>query len=211
MKIGGSESLRDWLWPHRHKTYWTADRLKKRTDDEAVREFLAELHVVDAESAEAALSHAEAIARTASDRASAAERRATTIAGAVAIAASLTLSGAGLVLDATKLPSYGLRLSFAITLAFTTTLFVLSAIHALRALVRTRVWNWSLPKHLPVDPAEPVPTRIGLRAAHLLDDFSRNWEIAVLKDRAVDRALWCLAAALIGVVGLAIVVLLAVV
>jgi hypothetical protein len=102
------------------------------------------------------------------DRAAAADRRATTIAGTVAIAASFTLGGAGLVLDRVKVPDADVRRLFAVLLCVTTVFFVLSAIYALRALVGTRGWHWADPHQLdqgvPENVDEAVPHRLGLRA-----------------------------------------------
>jgi hypothetical protein len=50
-----------------------------------------------------------------------------------------------------------------------------------------------------------------MRAAHLLNGFAWNWEIAERKDKGADRALGFLVVALVGIVGLAVTVLLAVV
>ena len=69
------------------------------------------------------LAHAHEIAQTAVDRAAAADRRATTIAGTVSIAATVTLSGASLVFDDKKIKGDDWRgvlafLLFAATAAF---------------------------------------------------------------------------------------------
>jgi Ca2+/Na+ antiporter len=95
------------------------------------------------------------------------------------------------------------RLWFAIVLFATTSLFVLSAIYSLRALVVTRTWNWSEPFDLPRNPDDSRETQLGWRAAHLLEDFGANWEISLVKDRTVDLALLCLVAALVGIAVLA--------
>lgn len=45
-----------------------------------------------------------------------------------------------------------------------------------------------------------------MRAAHLLEDFAGNWEIAHLKNRLVDLALRWLVLALAAIVFLAVIV-----
>lgn len=62
------------------------------------------------------LEQVEEIAESALNRAEAADRRASTIAGSVAIAASFTLTGAGLVLDHQKVTNHDLRRWLAILL-----------------------------------------------------------------------------------------------
>jgi hypothetical protein len=47
-----------------------------------------------------------------------------------------------------------------------------------------------------------------MRAAHLLEDFAANWEISDVKNRTVDLALRCLVAALVGIAGLALLLVL---
>jgi hypothetical protein len=194
--------LRDRICPQRHGKWWNYDAHQGRT--KTVEELFAELRHGDAEEARETLKHVEAIAQSAVDRAAAADRRASTIAGTVAIAASFTLSGSALILDTSKLGNKPVRLSFAIVLFATTSLFVLSAWYSLRALVATRAWVWSLPYDLPLDPHESLPTQLGMRAAHLLEDFGANWEISDVKNRTVDVALRCLVAALVGIAVLAL-------
>jgi hypothetical protein len=198
---GDKLPLRDRIWPQRHGKWWNYDTDQART--KTLEELFAELRRDTAEEARETLEHVEAIAQSAVDRAAAADRRASTIAGTVAIAASFTLSGSALILDNSKLAEKTVRLSFAIVLFATTSLFVLSALYSLRALVVTRTWNWSEPFDLPRDPDEPLPMQLGMRAAHLLQDFGANWEITDVKNRTVHLALRCLVAALVGIAMLA--------
>jgi hypothetical protein len=160
----------------------------------------------EAELAKETLEHVQEIAQGAVERAAAADRRATTIAGTVAIAASFTLSGGSLALDGNKWSDLGARRWFAIGLCVTSAAFVLSAFYALRALVATRVWHWSQPFDLPICISEPSPKRLGMRATHLLQGFAGNWEISDLKNRLVDLALRWLLLALTTIVALAVLV-----
>ena len=197
---GTRHTIRDTFWPQRHGKWWNYDANAHRPKTE---ELYADFHIgVDMVKAQAKLEQVEAIAQAAVDRAAAADRRATTISGAVAIAASFTLGGGALVLDGTKIPNADVRRWLALVLCFTTALFVLSAVYALRALVATRTWNWSDPHDLRPD-VNTQYERLGRRAAGLLHDFAGNWEISDLKNRNVDLALRCLIAALFGIAALA--------
>lgn len=196
-------TLADTLWPQRHAKWWGYDTAAGR--EKSVDELYEQLRTDDENAWPAATwEHVQGIAQTAVDRAAAADRRATTIAGTVAIAASFTLSGAGLVVDPTKIADGTIRLLFTCVLAATTILFITSAIFALRALVSTRQWSWSNPHDLPHDKDEPANKQLGMRAAHLYADFATNWEISDLKNRLVDNALVCLVGALSGIGGLAV-------
>jgi hypothetical protein len=195
---GDKLTRRDRLWPRRHGRHWNWDKGKGRT--KTVEELYFGLRVESANQARETLEHVADIAQTAVDRAAAADRRATTIAGTVAIAASLTVGGAGLVLDTDKVPDAWARVLLAAILLATTFAFGLSALYALRALVATRTWNWSKPTDLPLDEYESRPKQLGMRAAHLLEDFAGNWEISDQKNRTVDLSLRMLVAGLVGLV-----------
>ncbi len=201
----------DWgdrLWPRLHGKWWNYD--SERGVTKSVEELYDGLCCADEETAVATLDHVQAISETAVDRAAAADRRAATIAGTVAIAASFTLGGAGLALDESNLWSTTTRVMFAAVLLVTTVAFVISATYALRALAGSRVWQWSLPTDLPLDHTEPRAKQLGMRAAHLLEDFAYNWEISDLKNRNVDNALRSLLVGLAGIAALALIVLIAV-
>jgi hypothetical protein len=197
--------LRDRLFPRRHGKWWNWDSATGSTRDvDALR-----LEFTDAEldDAKAAFEHVQAISDSAVARAEGADRRATTIAGSVAIAASFTLGGAGVVLDGGKFDGHdGSRTAFAVVLALTTAAFVISAAYALTALVKTRFWRWARPDHLDEARGEEAAARYGIRSAHLLDDFAFNWEVSVLKNHLVDKALWSLVTALVGIAVLAVIV-----
>jgi hypothetical protein len=139
------------------------------------------------------------------ERAAAADRRAATIAGTVAIAASFTISGGGLALDSSKVAWAADRRALAILLAFTTLSFVLSAAYALRALVAARHWRYSDLHGLDNGTGKSVHEQLGMRAAHLIDNFAYNWEVADLKNRLVSNALALLLLALLGIVAMAVV------
>jgi hypothetical protein len=166
------------------------------------------------------LAEIEAGPASATERAALADRRATTIAGTVAIASSFTLSGAAFVLDPARVVQGINRLPFAIILVVTTVAFVVSAFYALMALVGARRWNWTQPpdvtsllppdEKLPCDDKQKEIKQLHHRAAHLLDDFAGNWEIADVKTRHVATALFWLLIGLSGIWAFAVTVLVSV-
>jgi hypothetical protein len=192
------------VWPRIHGKWWTFDVQANRMQQ--TDEVYETLRADEVEAAKETLDHVEEIAQGAVERAAAADRRATTIAGTVAIAASFTLTGGSLALDGNKWGDADARRWFAIGLCVTSGAFVLSAFYALRALVATRVWHWSQPFDLPIDLSEQMPKRLGMRATHLLQGFAGNWEISDLKNRLVDLALRWLLLALAAIVALAVIV-----
>jgi hypothetical protein len=206
----------DRIWPRRHGKWWNWDAKRRQT--QTVNDLLGELTSGDPGpmtlvQAEAKAKMVDEVAQSARDRAEAADRRATTMASGVAIAASFTLSGAGLLLDATRWEEAPiLRVCFAAGLLFTTLAFVFAATYSLRALVseRTRTWNWNDPGKMWIVFGEHDPGRqLMLRAAQRLSEFASNWEISDLKNRNVDNALRCLIAALTGIALLAAIAALA--
>jgi hypothetical protein len=134
----------------------------------------ARLATSDVQVAKAVLDEAQAIYREPQDRIESAERRATTLQGTVAIAASVVVAGAGQVLDTAKFPGQGWRVAFtAVLLAFVVCL-VACAIHALGVTGRAFRFH------------EPGPQRIGDLAAmseeealvHRAAELLRSSEVA---------------------------------
>lgn len=203
----GRWDFRDHVWPYRHGKWWNWDAQSKQTS--SVDQLMTMMRLDRPEEAKESLEFAEAVAQTALDRAEAADRRATTIAGSVAISASFTLSGAGLVLDGGKwVDDSTLREYFAVGLFIATAFFVLAAVYSLRALVskRTRTWNWLSPIDMWRCAKEPnAELRLGRKAAQILDNFAANWEIADLKNRNIDNSLRCLIVALLSLTSLAVI------
>jgi len=191
------KDLADIVWPVRHDKWWNWNAAKGET--KTAEELYKGFRIGSLEQARDVLEHVEEIAQTAVDRAAAADRRATTIAGTVAIAASLTIGGAGLVVDPQKITDPTIRRIFAAVLCVVTVAFIGSAIFALRALVATRGWNWSDPHEMPPGVPATRQRRIGMRAANRLSAFAFNWEVSDLKNRCVDRALQFLVVALVGI------------
>jgi hypothetical protein len=141
---------------------------------EPLADLAAQLATRDAQVAKAVLDEAQAIYREPQDRIDSAERRATTLQGAVAISASVVVAGAGLLLDPAKFPGQEWRVAFAaVLLAF---VICLTAC-AIRALgVTGRVFRFH----------EPGPQRVGKRASmsendalvHRAAELLRSAEVA---------------------------------
>jgi hypothetical protein len=89
-----------YVWPGVHGKWWTFDVRAERI--QTAEEICSRLRLDDVDQAKDTLDHVKVIAQDAADRAGAADRRANTIAGTVAIAASFTLSGGALALDPNK-------------------------------------------------------------------------------------------------------------
>ncbi len=199
------------IFPDLHRRWWNRDRVEAEKNRALVAKVEASLPEGGEGVADEVLAHAQEIAQTAIDRAAAADRRATTIAGVVSISASLTLAGASLILDDSKVPSGCWQVVLAALVFAAAAAFVVSAAYALIALVRYRKWNWSdlwdLPKPRSENGEDSKSGPRGHaftadelkrnRAAFLLHNFTGNWEISDVKNRYVDNALRCLLAALI--------------
>jgi hypothetical protein len=187
------------VFPDWHGRWWNRGRVEAAKQRNKVAKVEASLPEGGVGVADEVLAHAQEVAQTAIDRAAAADRRATTIAGVVSISASLTLAGASLVLDDSKVPNGTWQIVLASLVFATAAAFVASASYALVALVRYRKWNWSDLWDLPTPrpeafSADELKRR---RAAFLLHNFTGNWEISDVKNRQVDNALRCLLAALV--------------
>lgn len=129
------------------------------------------------------LSEAEALFAEPQARIESVERRATTLQGGVAIAATVALTGGGLVLDPTKLQGLGWRIAFASGLALLVLALVLTGARALSASSRSFAFR------APAD-SDQLMKRAGStdrdayareRAAWLLWAYGRNNEIAAVK------------------------------
>jgi hypothetical protein len=109
---------------------------------EGTNQLVSELTTNDEALAAEILGEAEAIYEQMAARVEGAERRATTLQGAAAIAAGLTLTGAGLLVD-NKVVGTGWQLTFGLILVFLTCSLVLCAYRA--TLASTRVFRWTRP------------------------------------------------------------------
>jgi MFS family permease len=147
--------------------------------------------------AQAAFAEAEA-------RVEGAERRATTLQGAVAIAVSVLLAGGALLSDPSKVHGEGWRACLALALFAVTGCLVMAGARALAATALIRVFNRPTPaKALERAQMDPVEARIDL-AAETLKDFGANDQVAAWKVAYLGAAAWWFRGALIGLLVLAI-------
>ena len=146
------------------------------------------------------LEQAQLVAQSAVDRAATVERRATTLGGTVAVAASLTVGGASLALDRTKVPDHAWRIAFALAFALAALMFALSGLYAIRALVGFRKWGWLYPDPVIERNQRTLPEQHVARAAELLDQYSYNWEVSDAKLRSLESSFAAFAGALLMVV-----------
>jgi hypothetical protein len=195
---------------------WVADKWNSfflKVDDktdfpEALDELKAQLTTTDLERAQAILSEAQAGFDRMQDRIDGAERRATTLQGSSAIAASLALTGSALLIDPSKIHGVGWRLGLGVVLAFVTLAFVLCAYRATLASTKVHVWFVPTDRDLLKRASQDVSQAQTERAAELLHAIGRNMPIARWKIAMMRASAEWLARALLG---LLLVALLAVV
>jgi hypothetical protein len=143
----------------------------------------------DEERTEEILEEARSIFQQADERGQAAERRATTLQGAVAIAASLVLAGGALLADPAKVQGEGWRIACALGLVAVTFCFVMAGWRALATTSRIHVYH--APTQTDILRRSGLPlreARIEL-AAETLKDFGyntkvANWKVAHLRAAA---------------------------
>jgi hypothetical protein len=173
-------------------------RFNERTDDLLARLGAPSPQVTDVILEEAQWAYGEA-----AQRAESAERRATTIQGSVAIAASLTLAGSSLLLEAGKLPSRDWRVALGIGFALTVATLAMAAWRAFLVTWPRFLWSSPAAADIAEHANESTPDAIKLRrTSDLLVAYGRNDSIARLKIRLLGQAVrWLLVAlALIAVI-----------
>jgi hypothetical protein len=186
---GTRRALSDWVWPRLHPRWWFREA--------ATAKELRDIFFEPIKNSAEFLADVVESTKPAAERVAAAERRAGTLAGAVAIAASLTTSGAGLVLDTDKIAQTSWQITFAALMAATTLFLVLSGLYAARTIVGWRRWTWPNPWKAVTQRGTEDADEIRIaRAAELLRAFSYNWEVADVKLRALDSAFRCFVFAL---------------
>lgn len=131
-----------------------------------------------------------------------AEARAATLQGTVAIAATVALAAAGLVLDASKIDGNGWRTAFAVGLGLLVVLLVLTAFRATSA--SSRIFDFAPPSDDDIfDRAKLcAPRAKARRAAALLYCYGRNNEVAALKVGALRGAAFWFRGALVALLAL---------
>jgi hypothetical protein len=143
----------------------------------------------DEERAKEILEEAQATYQDAEDRREGAERRATTLQGAVAIAASLLLAGGALLADPSKVRGDGWRIAFALDLVAVTFCLVAAGARALATTSRIHVFHAPTPTNILQRSQMPLAqARIDL-AAETLKDYGYNskvadWKVAHLRASA---------------------------
>jgi hypothetical protein len=138
------------------------------------------------------------------ERVDGAERRATTLQGASAIAASLTLAAAGLLIDPTKLRGTVWQLLFGLTVVYITFALVMCAWRA--TLASSRVHTWRAP------PDRDILDRVGQslavarveRAVALLEVIGANQRFARYKVAMLRAATEWIVRALVALLVLAV-------
>jgi hypothetical protein len=150
----------------------------------------------DAQTASTILGEAEAAFREASETIESAERRATTLLGTVAIAASLVVAGAGLLLDPAKVNSSSWRLVLAVSLAAFLVCLVGCGWRALA--VTGRIFNFEQPgfERIHLRAKMKGTDAQAFRAAELLRATGVAEEIGKVKVGLLASAAWWLRMAL---------------
>jgi hypothetical protein len=145
---------------------------------------------IDEERTKEVLSEAQATFASADARIEGAERRATTLQGAVAIAASLVLAGGALLADASKVRGDGWRTVLAAFLVLTVVALVMAGLRALGATSRIHVVHRPTPTNIIERTATPATeARIDL-AAETLKDYGYNSKVADWKVAYLGAAAW---------------------
>jgi hypothetical protein len=156
---------------------------------ETLDELKVQLTTTNPGRAQAILSEAQAACDRMQDRIDGAERRATTLQGSSAVAASLALTGSALLIDPSKIHDVGWRLGFGLVLAFVTLAFVLCAYRATLASTRVHVWFVPTDRDLLKRPSQDVSQAQTERAAELLHAIGKNmrnarWKVAMMRASA---------------------------
>jgi hypothetical protein len=170
------DSLRLWIYPNvpASRKFTAVETLGLRTAKETV--------------AEEILDEAKDLSKIPFERADAAERRATTLQGAVAIAASFSLAAGTLVAGADKIGSHAWRIVFAAVFGLVVTAFVLAGVLALQVTSRIGYWKYPddegrLRERARLDVEQARVERI----IDLLQTYGENDALARWK---VSRATW---------------------
>ena len=156
-----------------------------------------------AERAAEILAEAQATFAAAEARGEGAERRATTLQGAVAIAASVLLAGAALLGDPSKVHGDGWRLGLGVLLILVTVCLVAAGARALGATARIHIYHRPTPSEvLRRATMNPVEARTDL-AAETFEDAAYNDQIAAWKVAYLAAAAWWFRGALFVLLALA--------
>jgi hypothetical protein len=123
---------------------------------------------------EEVLAEAQALFEEPFSRSDSIERRATTLQGAVALAATFALAGGALLLDTNKVQSYGWRVALVVPYAITIGSLLACGLRALRATSRILVWHYPEPEGVLKRCTLPDAEARIARAAEFLYCVGRN-------------------------------------
>jgi hypothetical protein len=148
---------------------------------ECIHDLRHRLQTTDANLASELLADAESLTTEVEARVLGVQHRAATLQGAAAIAATVVLAGAGLLLDKTKVPQHDWRVIFGVGLAVLVALLTISAFRALGA--SSRVFTYLTPSDEDIFERAKLsaPEAKARRAAYLLQCYGFNNEIAALR------------------------------
>jgi hypothetical protein len=173
--------------------------------NEAFDDLAARLQSSDAEVTELVLDEAKEIYKEPRERIDSAERRATTLQGTVAIAASVAAAGGGLLLDPTRVKGEEWRVGFGILLALFVVCLVVCGIRALGATSRTFVFQNPGVDRIPERAQMTDPNAVmGQQAAELMRAFAVADEVGSVKVGLLNSATWWFRWAIIVLAALAI-------
>ena len=127
---------RRWWW---ERLFVPIDTTNEYANEDEV---LAALRATQSDRSAAVLGEAEEIFRRPFETSEGVERRASTLQGSIAIAASFVLAGGGLLLGTSKISGEGWRVAFAAVFALVILSLVASALRSLRATSRVLVWHY---------------------------------------------------------------------
>jgi hypothetical protein len=165
------------------------------------------LATTDDELADELLVDAERLFAETDARVESVERRATTLQGTVAIAATVAFTGGGLLLDPSNVSGHGWRTAFAIGLVLLVVLLVATAFRATGASART--FNFTSPSDDEIferaKATSAAEAKTG-RAAYLLRGYGRNNEVAALKVGYLRSAAFWFRGALLVLLALAVMI-----
>ncbi len=185
MSNADCKSLWRRIWEHLSVPLDEGTEFAGSADDVA-----AKLATEEEEVASALLAQAEQTAAEPHERADGAERRATTLQGAVAIAASFGLASAALLLDSNKIHSDGWRQTFAIVSFGFVFCLVAAGFRAVGAVYRVHRWRFPDNEEIYLQAKMKSPEAKTRRAAALLRTVARNQAIARWKVAYMRAAAW---------------------
>ncbi|MGA2453375.1 MAG: hypothetical protein ABSG93_07620 [Solirubrobacteraceae bacterium] len=193
---------RAWWWERLFVPVPTSDDYKKKD------EVLNALRQTQGDRSAAVLGEAREIFERPFQTTAGVERRASTLQGAIAIAATFVVAGGGLLLNASEIQTDGWRIAFAVVFVLVIMCLVFSALRALRATSRVLIWHYPDEEDLLLRRTSEYASDHELAvAAELLQAGARNANNARYKVAQMRAAGHWLALALVGLLITAVVFL----